>query len=79
MFKEKIQGNFKEIKEKITKWWYESPSSLTFVKICLYAWAVLCFIATILREYYKNSIPEAWLVVLVEGDLEEFVNGCKDF
>ena len=63
MFKEKIQGNFKEIKEKITKWWYESPSSLTFVKICLYAWAVLCFIATILREYYKNSIPEAWLFI----------------
>ena len=31
------------------------------------------------KECELNSIPEAWLVVLVVGDLEEFVNGRKDF
>lgn len=31
------------------------------------------------EECELNSIPEAWLFVLVEGDLEEFVNCWKDF
>lgn len=31
------------------------------------------------KECELNSIPEARLVVLVVGDLEEFVNGGKDF
>lgn len=31
------------------------------------------------KECKLNSIPEAWLAVLVEGDLEEFVSGRKDF